>query len=82
MQAKVKELIDKIAKEHNLPPYVVEEIVQFQYRFLRDKVKSGENKVVMLPGWGKYIPSMTKLAYIEKHNARKASDTGDAVQRT
>ena len=83
MQPKVHDIIDRLAAEHNLPVYVIEEIVAYQFKFLRDKIRSKENKVIMLPGWGKYIPSMTKLAHIERHNARNASSSeSDALQRT
>jgi hypothetical protein len=79
MQKQIRELIDKVADAHGLPSYVVEEIYLSQWRFVREVIRSGECKTVMLPKWGKYLVSSRKLEYIKKHKEANEG-TSDALQ--
>jgi len=40
LQSKTREIISKVAEEHNLPEFVVEEVMMSQFRFLRDTIKT------------------------------------------
>lgn len=68
-------MIKNISSTYGLPDYVVEEIWLSQFRFVRDKIKEGEYKTIMLHKWGKYTPSLRKLEHIKKH-VNKEADSG------
>lgn len=68
----VNKLIGKVAKEMNLPEYVVEEIFSSQFKFLKEVISNSKEEdkppIVMLNYWGKYYPSMRKIKYIKTRN--------------
>lgn len=78
----VIKLIEEVAKERNLPYYVVEEIFTSQFKLLRDTISDSKEceipPIIMLPYWGKYYPSERKLKYIKTRlNARKEKENTD-----
>lgn len=86
----VLRLIEQVAKEENLPTFVVEEVFNSQFKFLKEtisKSKECEDGVIpptiMLPYWGKYHPSLRKLKYIKTRNeARKQQEKNSNLSET
>lgn len=52
-----EEIVNEVAKELGLKKSVVEQILTFQFRFLREKMESGEFKIVKLNYFGKFYPN-------------------------
>lgn len=79
MQKEVQKIVEALASKYKLPPYVIEEIINSQFKFTRDIIKKGDNEVVMLHGLCKFAPSLKKIEWINKHKAKKNEDSGDAL---
>jgi nucleoid DNA-binding protein len=78
MDTQYKNIIDKLAKKHSLPVFIIEEIVNSQFKFLRDKVIStGEHKSYRLTNLGMFTISPRKLKWIQNHNMKKKKSNGD-----
>ena len=77
MQKKIKEIIEGIAKEHNLSEEEVEKIVNSQFLFVRRTIESAERdkeetfKTVKLPHFGKFVLKKNMLQYITENKKKK-----------
>lgn len=70
-QKKIEEIFKKLGNKYNLPPHVIEEVYNSQFKKLKLEINSLEFPVIKLPNWGKYIPSKRKLAKIDYTEKRK-----------
>jgi len=70
-QKQVLRIIKEVAEANNVPPHVAEEIVNNQFRCLRDWISSGLFETIMLPNWGKYIASKTKIEKVKQKRDEK-----------
>ena len=62
---KDKKIIQKLATKHNLPLSKVEEIVNYQYKFIADIIKEGNFESVRLPYFGKFSVNKGRLKHIQ-----------------
>tara|TARA_R110000787_G_scaffold153516_4_gene267427 strand:+ start:3400 stop:3612 length:213 start_codon:yes stop_codon:yes gene_type:complete len=60
------DLLEKLAKEHNLPEYVVESIVKSQFKFVQDKMEEGDCAKVRLHHFGVFKVKPKRLYIINK----------------
>jgi len=60
-----KSLIQKLATKYNLPLSKVEDIVNYQFKFIHDVIKKGEFETVRLPYFGKFSVKPGRLAHIQ-----------------
>jgi len=70
-QKKIEELFKTLGRKYNLPPYVIEEIYNSQFKKLRTEINGLEFPIIKLPNWGKYIPSQKKLSKIDYTEKRE-----------
>lgn len=73
-QKQVLKIVKEVAEANQLPPYVVEEVLNNQFRCLKDWISSGKMETIMLPNWGKYIASKSKIekAKIKRDEKRQS----------
>jgi len=60
------DIIEKLAKEYDLPEYVVESIVKSQFKFVQDKMEQGECAKVRLHHFGVFKVKPKRLYIINK----------------
>tara|TARA_R110000744_G_scaffold114902_2_gene214875 strand:- start:1739 stop:1960 length:222 start_codon:yes stop_codon:yes gene_type:complete len=60
------EIIYKLATKYNLPISKVEEIVTFQFKFVRNIMKSGSFDAIRLPYFGKFSAKKERIKHINK----------------
>jgi nucleoid DNA-binding protein len=60
-----KEIIQRIATKHNLPLSKIEEIVNYQFKFVADIIKKGNFESVRLPYFGKFSVKAGRLKHIQ-----------------
>jgi|TARA_R110002073_G_scaffold83997_5_gene200148 nucleoid DNA-binding protein len=60
------EIIYKLATKYNLPISKVEEIVNFQFKFVRNIMKSGSFDAIRLPYFGKFSAKKERIKHINK----------------
>lgn len=60
-----KSLIQKLATKHNLPLSKIEEIVNYQFRFVSNIIKEGKFDAVRLPYFGKFSVKKGRLQHIQ-----------------
>jgi nucleoid DNA-binding protein len=60
-----KSLIQKLATKHNLPLSKIEEIVNYQFKFVSNIIKKGEFEAVRLPYFGKFSVKKGRLQHIQ-----------------
>ena len=65
-----KELIEKLAKEYDLPSFVVESIVRSEFRFVQNKIEEGNCAKVRLHHFGVFKVKPKRL-YIINENTNK-----------
>lgn len=63
MHEKYDEYIQRIAKEHDLPDYIIEKIVDYQFKFLKKIMERKENESVYLIGLGTFKVTNRKWWY-------------------
>lgn len=87
LQTKTREILQQIAKEYNLPEFVVEEVMMSQFRFLRDTIKTArENQfpTILFQKLGKFKVSNHQIAQLqiteEIRKERKAKREQDGKQ--
>ena len=61
-----EELIYKLATKYNLPISKIEEIVTFQFKFIKNVMKEGAFEVVRLPYFGKFSAKKERIRHINK----------------
>jgi nucleoid DNA-binding protein len=67
MSIKTKEeLIYALANKYNLPIQKVEEIVTFQFKFVKKIMSKGDFESVRLPYFGKFSAKKERIKYINK----------------
>jgi hypothetical protein len=72
MDAQYKKIIQNLSHKFKMPELVIEEIVQSQFKFLRDVViKPGEHKSFRMTNLGIFTISPRKLKWIQNHNMKK-----------
>jgi nucleoid DNA-binding protein len=70
---KVDIILEEVSKKHNLPKQVIEEIYKSQFYMLRNSIKEGEFKNVMLNMFGKFYVNPVRLEIITKLRNEKRS---------
>ena len=60
-----KSLIQKLATKHNLPLSKVEDIVNYQFKFISNIIKKGDFETVRLPYFGKFSVKKGRLKHIQ-----------------
>jgi nucleoid DNA-binding protein len=61
-----EELIYKLANKYNLPISKVEEIVTFQFKFVKQIMQKGDFEAVRLPYFGKFSAKKERIKHINK----------------
>ena len=62
-----KDLIEKLAKKYDLPPFVVESIVRSEFRFVQNKIEEGNCAKVRLHHFGVFKVKPKRLYMINKN---------------
>tara|TARA_R100000458_G_C8203873_1_gene193534 strand:- start:199 stop:420 length:222 start_codon:yes stop_codon:yes gene_type:complete len=65
--------IHLLATKYNLPLKKVEEIVNYQFKFVERVIKNGKFESVRLPYFGKFSVKQNRLKYINKLKNDKKS---------
>ena len=60
------DILDKLAKEYDLPEYVVESIVKSQFKFVQNKMEEGECAKVRLHHFGVFKVKPKRLYIMNK----------------
>tara|TARA_B110000908_G_C10157822_1_gene404507 strand:- start:514 stop:735 length:222 start_codon:yes stop_codon:yes gene_type:complete len=60
------EIIYKLATKYNLPISKVEEIVNFQFKFVKNVMAKGSFEAVRLPYFGKFSAKKERINHINK----------------
>ena len=61
-----EELIYKLATKYNLPISKVEEIITFQFKFVKNIMKKGDFESIRLPYFGKFSAKKERIRHINK----------------
>tara|TARA_R110000787_G_scaffold69584_5_gene154764 strand:+ start:659 stop:871 length:213 start_codon:yes stop_codon:yes gene_type:complete len=61
------DILDKLAKEYDLPEYVVESIVKSQFKFVQNKIEEGKCAKVRLHHFGVFKVKPKRLYIINKN---------------
>ena len=70
-QKAIEALFKELGKKYNLPPYVIEEVYNSQFKKVKEEINSLEFPIIKLPSWGKYVPSKKKLERFDYTEKRK-----------
>jgi len=65
VSTKRKEIIQRLATKHNLPLSKIEEIVNYQFKFVSEVIKRGKFEAVRLPYFGKFSVKKGRLKHIQ-----------------
>ena len=60
-----KNVVQKLATKHNLPLSKVEEIVNYQFKFVTKVIKKGKFEYVRLPYFGKFSAKKERIKHIQ-----------------
>jgi nucleoid DNA-binding protein len=60
-------IIYRLANKYNLPLSKVEEIINYQFKYVSDVMKKGEFESVRLPYFGKFSVKPGRLKHMNKH---------------
>jgi len=60
------ELIYALATKYNLPISKVEEIITFQFKFVKNIMTKGDFEAIRLPYFGKFSAKKERIKYINK----------------
>ena len=60
------EIIYALATKYNLPISKVEEIVTFQFKFVKSIMAKGDFEAIRLPYFGKFSAKKERIKYINK----------------
>jgi len=71
-QKRIEEIFKALAKKHDVPVYVIEEVYMSQFKMVKQTMNDLEFKTIKLPCWGKYVPSKTKLEKVDYSEKKKA----------
>ena len=66
MKKNKDELIYFLANKYNLPISKVEKIVTFQFKFVKDVMKTGGFEAIRLPYFGKFSAKKERIKHITK----------------
>ena len=61
------DILDKLAKEYDLPEYVVESIVKSQFKFVQNRIEEGKCAKVRLHHFGVFKVKPKRLYIINKN---------------
>ena len=61
-----EELIYLLATKYNLPISKIEEIVNYQFKFIKNIMKSGNFETARLPYFGKFSAKKERIRHINK----------------
>ena len=67
-----KFIIYKLANRYNLPLQKIEEIVDFQFKYVANIIKEGNFEAVRLPYFGKFSANKNRIKHIT--NLKKNKD--------
>lgn len=81
MQKRIEKLLSEISEKYNLPLEVIKEIYNSEWLFVKRQINTLEFPIIMLPSWGKYIPSKTKLKKLEKHYDKKKENIKEGTTK-
>lgn len=65
-----QEIIYLLANKYNLPLKDVEEIVDYQFKFIARIMKKGNFDTIRLPYFGKFTVDKNRLKHINKKNSK------------
>ena len=68
-----KTIIQQLATKYNLPLQTVEQIINYQFKFVSDVIKQGNFQSIRLPYFGKFHVNKNRLKYIQE----KSGTTND-----
>ena len=66
MSKNKREIIHYLANKYNLPLSKVEEIVNYQFKFVSDVMTKGDFDSVRLPYFGKFTVNPKRVAHINR----------------
>ena len=64
-----KTLIQKLSMKYNLPIQKIEEIVFYQFKFVKDVMKRGKFEAVRLPYLGKFHVNPGRLKHLNERTS-------------
>lgn len=79
-QKKTQQIIKSMSLDYYIEEKRVEEVVESQFKFVRDVIVSSEKdnidtfKIVMLPKFGKFIPNKRMIHYIINNKLKKRNN--------
>ena len=65
-------LVEQLAKKYDLPEYVVESIINSQFRFVAEKIEEGDCAKVRLHHFGVFKVKPKRLYIITKNTEKNA----------
>ena len=66
MKKNKKEIIYSLANRYNLPLKKVEEIINYQFKYIAKIMKEGNFKMIRLPYFGKFSVNPKRVKHINK----------------
>lgn len=64
----MKDILQKLATQKNLPISKVEEAVMFQFKYVGQTIKSGKFETIRLPYFGKFHVRPGRLKYLNERS--------------
>ena len=68
-----KAFVHLLATKYNLPLQKVEEIINYQFKFVERIIKKGKFESIRLPYFGKFSAKTNRIKYINKLKNEKKS---------
>jgi len=64
-------IIYKLANKHNLPLQKIEEIINFQFKYVTKIMKEGNFETIRLPYFGRFSVNPKRVEYLNKVKSKK-----------
>ena len=71
MSKNKKEIIYSLANKYNLPLKKVEEIINYQFKYVTKIMKEGKFEIIRLPYFGKFSVNSGRVKHINKLKDKK-----------
>ena len=71
MKKNKKEIIYSLANKYNLPLKKIEEIVDYQFKYIVKIMKEGKFETIRLPYFGKFSVNSSRVKYVNKLKDKK-----------
>ena len=66
-----KTIIQTLATKYKLPLKEIEQMINYQFKFVSTTMKKGKFEAIRLPYFGKFTVKRKRLAYIKKLSKKK-----------